>query len=60
VISQINREKKITILIAEQNVYAVLSIFERAYVLENGSIVMSGSSSELLENPVIKRSYLGL
>ena len=59
-ISQINREKKITILIAEQNVYAALSISERAYVLENGSIVMSGSSSELLENPVIKRSYLGL
>jgi len=60
VISQINREKKITILIAEQNVYAALSISERAYVLENGSIVMSGSSLELLENPVIKRSYLGL
>jgi branched-chain amino acid transport system ATP-binding protein len=59
-ISQINREKKITILIAEQNVYAALSISERAYVLENGSIVMSGSSLELLENPVIKRSYLGL
>jgi branched-chain amino acid transport system ATP-binding protein len=60
VISQINREKKITILIAEQNVYAALSISERAYVLENGSMVMSGSSLELLENPVIKRSYLGL
>lgn len=59
-ISQINREKKITILIAEQNVYAALSISERAYVLENGSIIMSGSSLELLENPVIKRSYLGL
>ena len=60
VIKQIGREKRISILIAEQNVYAALSIADRAYVLENGSIVMGGSSADLLENPAIKKTYLGL
>ena len=52
--------KKIPILLVEQNAYASLQISHRAYVLENGSIVMEGPSSEIIDNDNIRRAYLGL
>lgn len=51
---------KVTILLTEQNVRESLRIVDRGYVLENGSIVLSGSAEELAHNPEIERSYLGL
>jgi branched-chain amino acid transport system ATP-binding protein len=54
------RDKGITILLVEQNVAVSLKISQRAYVLENGSIVMSGSGNDLLKNDGVRRAYLGL
>jgi len=50
----------ITILLVEQNVFHSLSIADRAYVLENGSIVMEGEGQEILGNPKVKEAYLGI
>ncbi len=49
-----------SILLIEQNVYHALDISVTAYVLENGRIALSGAGRELLENPHIKKTYLGL
>jgi branched-chain amino acid transport system ATP-binding protein len=49
-----------TILLVEQNVAVSLKISQRAYVLENGRIVMSGSGAELLHNDRVRQAYLGL
>jgi branched-chain amino acid transport system ATP-binding protein len=54
------REQKFTILIVEQNVHHVLRAADRAYVLENGRIVLQGAGSELLANERLKVAYLGL
>jgi len=53
------RSRGTTILLVEQNVRQSLSIADRAYVLENGRIVMEGRGPELLENDQLKQSYLG-
>jgi branched-chain amino acid transport system ATP-binding protein len=50
----------LTILLVEQNVAVSLKISQRAYVLENGRIVMSGSGNELLRNDRVRQAYLGL
>jgi branched-chain amino acid transport system ATP-binding protein len=49
-----------TILLVEQNVAVSLKISSRAYVLENGRIVMSGTGAELLHNDRVRQAYLGL
>ncbi len=49
-----------TILLVEQNVAVSLKISQRAYVLENGRIVMSGTGPELLHNERVRQAYLGL
>ncbi|MHC2464564.1 branched-chain amino acid transport system ATP-binding protein [Bradyrhizobium embrapense] len=53
-------EQGATVLLVEQNVAKSLALASRGYVLENGSIVLHGSSDELLNNPEIQRAYLGL
>jgi branched-chain amino acid transport system ATP-binding protein len=53
-------ERGLTILLVEQNVAVSLKISQRAYVLENGRIVMSGSGTELLHNDRVRQAYLGL
>jgi branched-chain amino acid transport system ATP-binding protein len=53
-------ERGMTILLVEQNVAVSLKISQRAYVLENGRIVMSGSGTELLHNDRVRQAYLGL
>ena len=59
VISKIG-EQKITVLLVEQNVKKALGLSNRSYVLENGFISMEGPSDQLLNNPHIKKAYLGL
>ncbi len=49
-----------TVFLVEQNAYLALSVSDRAYVLENGSIVMSGDSKELIGDDKIKEAYLGM
>ncbi|SFG45242.1 branched-chain amino acid transport system ATP-binding protein [Desulfotomaculum arcticum] len=48
-----------TILLVEQNARMALSIAHRAYVLETGSLVMSGLAKELAENEAVQKAYLG-
>lgn len=48
-----------TILLVEQNAQAALSVADRGYVLETGKVVTTGTDSELLASPVIKKAYLG-
>ncbi|MEP6505022.1 MAG: ABC transporter ATP-binding protein [Betaproteobacteria bacterium] len=49
----------LTIFLVEQNVRQALKIAERAYVLENGRIVLQGSGRELLDEPRVQEAYLG-
>ena len=58
-ISLLNR-RGITILLVEQNVAVSLKLSSRAYVLENGRIVMSGSGESLLHDERVRQAYLGL
>ncbi len=50
----------LSIFLVEQNVMQSLEIAHRAYVLENGCIVLSGVAADLLDDPELKKSYLGL
>jgi len=54
------REQGITIFLVEQDVRHTLEIADRAYVLENGQIVLEGKGKELLQNEQIKKAYLGM
>lgn len=58
IIKEIN-EDGVTILLVEQNAQAALSLSERAYVLENGKITITGKGKELLSNEAIRKAYLG-
>lgn len=58
IIKNINAEGT-TILLVEQNAKMALSIAHRAYVIETGSIVMSGTGEELANSNEIKKAYLG-
>lgn len=53
------REQNIPVLLVEQNVKQSLAICDRGYVLENGRVVLKGSGKDLLDNPEIKKAYLG-
>jgi branched-chain amino acid transport system ATP-binding protein len=59
IIRRINAEG-VTVLLVEQNVRQALEIATRGYVLETGRITRFGSASDLLEDPEIKRAYLGM
>jgi branched-chain amino acid transport system ATP-binding protein len=59
IISEIN-EQGTTVLVVEQNAKQALSLAHRAYVLETGTIVKSGSGDELLGDPSIREAYLGV
>ncbi len=57
---QINQELGVTVLLVEQNVRKSCEISNRAFVLENGKVVISGSGEEMLENDHVREAYLGL
>jgi branched-chain amino acid transport system ATP-binding protein len=59
IIQEINRQGT-TILLVEQNVYQSLRISSRAYVLETGRVVLSGTGAELLDNAHVKKAFLGM
>jgi branched-chain amino acid transport system ATP-binding protein len=58
-IRRINQEG-IALLLVEQNVVQSLEVAQRAYVLDNGAIVLQGSAAEVRDNPDLKRAYLGM
>ena len=59
VIKEISRAGT-TVFLSEQNAHMALKITERGYVLENGRVVLEGPSARLIEDPVVKRAYLGV
>jgi branched-chain amino acid transport system ATP-binding protein len=59
VIKEINKQGT-TVLLVEQNVMQSLALANRGYVLENGIIVLSGESEDLLNNEYTKRAFMGM
>ena len=59
VIMQLNKEG-LTALVVEQNAAVALEVSARAYVLESGRIVLSGSSRDVAENRAVRETYLGM
>ncbi len=57
---QINRETGMTMLVVEQNAQLALNIANRGYVLEAGSIVISGDADHLIDDDAIRQAYLGV
>jgi branched-chain amino acid transport system ATP-binding protein len=57
-IQQVN-EQGVAVFVVEQNATAALSIADRGYVLQGGRVVIEGTAAELLDNPELKRAYLG-
>lgn len=58
VVKEINRTGT-TILLVEQNAYMALKMAHRAYVMELGSVVMSGTGASLLQDDMVRKLYLG-
>jgi len=54
------REQGLTVLLIEQNVRHTLEIADRAYVLENGRVVLEGTGDKLLQSDYVRKAYLGL
>ncbi len=59
IIARINREHGVAILLVEQNARVALSVAHAGYILENGRIVISGSTQKLSADPDVQRFYLG-
>lgn len=57
---RINKELGITVLLVEQNVQHSCQISDRAFVVENGEVVLSGVGADMLQNEHVRRAYLGL
>jgi branched-chain amino acid transport system ATP-binding protein len=58
-IDRIHREQRLSVLLVEQDVQIALERADRAYVIENGRIVISGPGAALLESPQVRAAYLG-
>lgn len=59
-IVNLNRESGVTVLLSEQFARPVLPMVDRAYVVENGMLTLSGTGPELMNNPEIKAAYFGI
>ena len=59
-LERLNAERGMAILLVEQNARLTLEIAHRAYVIESGEIKLQGAASELRDNPLIQRAYLGI
>ena len=59
-IKKINELEGIAILLVEQNTHLALQISTRAYVIENGRLVLEGPSEEIMNNAYVKKAYLGM
>lgn len=59
VLKKLNKDRKLTILLVEQNALASLRISDRGYVLETGNINIQGTTQELMSNPKVREAYLG-
>jgi branched-chain amino acid transport system ATP-binding protein len=59
IVRTINREERVSVLLVEQNASLALGLADHAYLMETGSVVMSGPAAELGQNDAIRRAYLG-
>ena len=59
ILERLNREQKMALLLVEQNAAMALDLADRAYLIETGNVVLSGSSDEIKQNEAVRRSYLG-
>ena len=59
IIRTINRDERVSVLLVEQNASLALGLADHAYLMETGTMVMSGSAAELRQNDSIRRAYLG-
>lgn len=59
IVKDINEKEDVTIILVEQNANVALSMADRAYVLETGNVVMEDDARSLLDNPEIRKAYLG-
>ena len=59
ILSAINRDEKVSMLVVEQNASLALGLADQAYLLETGTIVMSGPAQTIREDESVRRSYLG-
>ncbi len=59
-IAALNAQEGTTVLVVEQNANLALAVARRGYVLETGSIVISGTADELRSDPAVRRAYLGV
>ncbi len=57
-IKKINKEKKVTVFLVEQNAKKALELADRGYVLVNGNISLEGAGKDLLNNPDVQAAYL--
>ncbi len=60
IVSNLNKNEGVSILLAEQNTTVALKIADYGYILENGRVVMDGKAEDLCENEDVKEFYLGL
>jgi branched-chain amino acid transport system ATP-binding protein len=59
-ISNLKKESGITVILSEQFARPVLPMIDRGYVIENGMLTLSGTGSELMDNPEVKAAYFGV
>jgi len=60
IVSRLNREEKLSVLLAEQNAAMALRVAQHAYVMENGRVVLDGDRATIADNEDVKEFYLGL
>jgi branched-chain amino acid transport system ATP-binding protein len=59
IVRTINREERVSVLLVEQNASLALGLADHAYLMETGTVVMSGPAAELRQDDAIRRAYLG-
>jgi branched-chain amino acid transport system ATP-binding protein len=59
ILTKINREERVSILLVEQNARLALELAQRAYLLEGGRVVAQGSSEQMRQDDAVRRAYLG-
>jgi len=59
-IERLNREAGISVILVEQNASLALRLARRAYVFEQGAVILAGAGRELLDDPFVKKAYLGV
>ena len=59
IVGAINRDRRVAVLLVEQNARMALAVASRAYVMETGRIALSGPAADLRESPHVKAAYLG-